>query len=103
MLREVTLQYGIPASVYHDKHTILRSPKQATIDDELADREPMSQVQRVMHEIGIVSITANSQQAKGRVERMWGTLQDRLISEMSLANVCSLEKANAFLPEFIMQ
>lgn len=103
MLREVVREYGVPASIYHDKHTILRSPKQATLDDELANRAPMSQVQRVMHELGIEAIAAHSPQAKGRIERLWGTLQNRLINEMALANVCSLEEANSFLTDFMLR
>ena len=103
MLREVVREYGVPASIYHDKHTILRSPKQATLHDELANRSPMSQVQRVMHELGIEAIAAHSPQAKGRIERLWGTLQNRLINEMALANVCSLEEANSFLTDFMLR
>jgi transposase len=94
-------RYGLPMAFYHDKHTILRSPKQATIDDELAGREPMSQIQEVLHRLGVESISAHSPQAKGRVERMWQTLQDRLINEMDVADISSMEEANAFLPGFI--
>jgi len=101
MLRGITSTYGIPESIYHDRHTILRSPKPATIEDELAGIEPQSQFQRVMSELGIVSIAANSPQAKGRVERLWGTLQDRLTKEMRLAGISSIEDANTFLVDFI--
>ena len=101
LLRAISQQYGLPMSIYHDRHTILRSPKAATIEDELAGREPMSRVQRVLHELGIESIPARTPQAKGRVERLWGTLQDRLVSEMRLAAVDTREAANAFLPEFL--
>jgi hypothetical protein len=61
----------------------------------------MSQIQRLLTELGIQSIPAHSPQAKGRVERLWGTLQDRLIKELRLAHVTSLVGANAFLPVFI--
>jgi len=103
LTRSIATLRGLPESFYHDRHTILRSPKEATIEDELAGREPMSQLQRVMHELGIVSIAACSPQAKGRIERLWKTLQDRLIREMTLADVSSIEDANAFLPEFIVR
>lgn len=101
LMRSIAQRKGIPESFYHDLHTILRSPKEATLEDELADREPMSQLQRVMHELGVASIGARSPQAKGRIERLWKTLQDRLIREMTLAGISSIEEANAFLPEFI--
>ena len=101
MLRSIAVTHGLPECLYHDRHTILRSPKEQTIEDELADRVPQSQVQRVMMELGIGSIPAHSPQAKGRVERLWGTLQDRLVKEMSIAGISTLEEANAFLPGFI--
>ena len=101
LLRSMAQDYGLPECLYHDKHTILRSPKEATIEEELAGKEPQSQLQRVMAELGIVSIPAHSPEAKGRIERLWQTLQDRLIREMTLAGIASLSKANAFLPDFI--
>ena len=103
MMRGIATTRGLPDSVYHDRHTILRSPKEPTIDDELAGIEPQSQFQRVLGELGITSIPAHSPQAKGRVERLWGTLQDRLVKEMRLEGINSLEQANAFLPGFILR
>src|SRR5688500_8099227 len=91
----------MPMAFYHDRHTILRSPKEATIEDELAGRKPMSQVQRVLEEMGVESIAALSPQAKGRIERLWKTLQDRLVKEMRLENIGTMEQANAFLPCFL--
>ena len=61
----------------------------------------MSQLQRVMAELGVESIPAYSPQAKGRIERLWSTLQDRLTKELRLAGITTLEEANAFLPGFI--
>jgi hypothetical protein len=101
MLRKIATSHGIPESVYHDRHTILRSPKPATIEDELAGARPVSQFQRVLDELGISSIPASSPQAKGRVERLWGVLQDRLVKEMRLEGISAIEDANAFLPGFI--
>jgi hypothetical protein len=101
MLRTVTTSYGLPESVYHDRHTILRSPEPMTIDDELAGTEPMSQFQRMLHELGVASIPAGSPEAKGRIERLWKTLQDRLVKEMRLAEINNIDEANAFLVEFI--
>lgn len=101
LLRGIATTRGLPESLYHDRHTILRSPKEPTIDDELAGIEPQSQFQRVLCELGITSIAARSPQAKGRVERLWKTLQDRLVKEMRLKGIDSMEQANAFLPGFI--
>ena len=111
LLRSLAQRYGLPMSLYparpagprgyHDRHTILRSPKQPTLEEQLAGQTPMSQIQRVMAELGIESIPAHSPQAKGRIERLWGTLQDRLTKELRLQGSTTLEEANAFLPAFI--
>lgn len=101
MLRTVALRYGLPHILYHDRHTILRSPKRATIEDELAGRKPQSQIQRIVEQLGIRSIPALSPQAKGRIERLWQTFQDRLRKEMRLTGIASLEQANLFLETFI--
>jgi transposase len=101
LLRSIAQRYGLPMSIYHDRHTILRSPKQATLEQQLAGQPPMSQIQRVIAELGIEAIPAYSPQAKGRIERLWGILQDRLTKELRLANITTLEQANAFLPGFI--
>jgi transposase len=101
LVRTIAVAHGLPLAYYHDSHTILRSPKEPTLEEELAGTTPMSQVQRVFAELGVESIAARSPQAKGRIERLWGTLQDRLIKELRLADVRTLEEANAFLPGFI--
>ncbi len=101
LAREVTVAFGVPMSFYHDRHTILCSPKEPTIEDELACRQPMSQFQKVLSLLGAEPIQALSPQAKGKVEQMWKTLQDRLLKEMRLAGINTLEGANAFLPAFI--
>lgn len=103
LFREVATTHGLPMSFYHDKHTILKSPKASSIEDELAGNEPMSQAQAVLKELGVESVAANSPQAKGRIERMWRTLQDRLLKEMRLAGIADQQDANAFLPEFVQR
>jgi len=96
--------HGLPLAVYTDRHTIFRSPKQPTLEQELTGELPRSQFGRVMDQLAIQLILANSPQAKGRVERLLGTLQDRLVKELREAGACSLEQANQllkrFLPEF---
>ena len=94
-------RYGIPAALYLDKHMTYRSPKQQTIEDELAGKRAMSQFQRAAEELGINVIHANSPQAKGRVERLFRTFQDRLIKEMRLENICGIEEGNQFLARYL--
>ena len=91
---------GIPLSVYLDKHTTYKSPAKATIEEELAGEEPLSEFERALGELGVEVIHAHSAQAKGRIERLFGTLQDRLVKEMRLRGIKSLEEANEFLGEY---
>ena len=93
--------YGIPQSVYLDKHTIYRSPKEPTVEEQLQGKDPQSQFERALSELGVNVIHANSPQAKGRIERLFKTLQDRLVKEMRLAGIKALEEANRFLKGFL--
>lgn len=90
-------RYGIPQSVYLDKHSTYKSTAKQSIEDELEDKKPMSQFERSLTELAVTVIHANSPQAKGRVERSFRTLQDRLVKEMRLAGVSSVVQANEFL------
>lgn len=92
---------GIPLSVYIDKHSTYKSTAKPSIEDELNGVEPMSQVERALNELGVNVIHANSPQAKGRVERSFRTKQNRLIKEMRLRQINSVEEANKFLPEYL--
>jgi len=100
-LRGYIKRYGIPGALYLDKHMTYRSPKEQTIEDELAGKRAVSQFQRAAEELGINVIHANSPQAKGRVERLFRTFQDRLIKEMRLANICGMEEGNRFLAHYL--
>ena len=91
---------GRPIAWYVDKDSIYKINRQADIDEELRDEQPLTQFTRVMMELGITVIPANSPQAKGRVERGFGTHQDRLVKELRLAGISTMEKANIFLTEF---
>lgn len=95
--------YGIPQSVYLDKHTIYRSPKEPTVEEQLQNRWPQSQFERALAELSVEVIHANSPQAKGRIERLFKTLQDRLVKEMRLAGIKTLEEANRFLKGFLVR
>jgi transposase len=103
-LQDICLRTGMPAAVYADRHTIFQSPSKATLEQELAGEQPKSQYGRLLDELGIQLIAAQSPQAKGRVERLWGTLQDRLVKALRKAQASNLEQANqvlkSFLPKF---
>lgn len=80
-------RYGIPQSVYLDKHSTYRSTKKPTLEDELNNARSLSQFERVLKELCVDAIHADSPQAKGRVERSFRTHQDRLIKEMRLKSI----------------
>jgi hypothetical protein len=94
-------QYGIPLAVYADKHTTYQSPAPPTVDDQLAGVKPTSQFGRALGELAVELIPAHSPQAKGRVERLFKTVQDRLVKELRLAEVSTLEAANRFLESYL--
>jgi transposase-like protein len=98
--RYVTRQ-GIPLAIYADKHTTYQSPAQPTVEEQLAGVTPTSQFGRALAELGVELIAAHSPQAKGRVERLFKTFQDRVIKELRLADVSTLEAANEFLKGYL--
>ncbi len=100
-LKKYINKYGIPMQIYLDRHTTYRSPKKLTIKEELKGLRSQSQFERACEELGIELIHADSPQAKGRIERLFGVLQDRLIKEMRLARVSSKEQANKFLDSYL--
>ena len=91
-------RHGRPIAFYSDKHAIFRVNNR-----EAAGGDGMTQFGRALHELNIDIICANSPQAKGRVERSFGTLQDRLVKELRLAGISNIVGANAFLPGFLAQ
>ena len=101
-LRCMVTRHGIPLSLYRDRHgTFQRNDKNWTLEEELAGRQGPTQLGHVLEELGIEQIAALSPQAKGRIERMWRTFQDRLRSELRLAKAATLERANAVLEKFV--
>ena len=100
-LKEVCLTRGIPGAIYGDRHTIIQSPMKATIEQELAGEQPRSQLGRLLDELGIELIAARSPQAKGRIERLWGTFQDRLVKDLRKAGARNREEANQVLKKFV--
>ena len=104
--RQMLLNYGIPISIYADRHTIFRSPNadKISIEDQLKGKTVNeTQFQRAMSELGVTIIPARSPQAKGRVERLWETLQSRLPVEFKIAGITNIEDANIFLLEYIQK
>lgn len=98
VMRQTCLNFGIPLSVYSDRHTIFRSPKTKQ-SEESGEEATLTQFGRALDELGINIIHAQSPQAKGRIERVWETLQSRLPVEFRLAEITTIEQANTFLAE----
>jgi hypothetical protein len=98
LLREMACAKGLTVAVYQDCHGALRrNDEHMTLAEQLRGEQDPTQVGRAMATLGITPIFALSPQAKGRIERRWGYLQDRLVTELRLAGVCTLEEANAVL------
>ena len=98
VMRDISKTHGLPMAVYADRHTIFQSPKKATIEQQLAGEEPRpgSDLRQ-----SVWTSPAHSPQAKGRVERLFGTLQDRLVKALREARAGSLEEANQVLKEYL--
>jgi len=103
-LQQVCQSKGLPQAIYADRHTIFQSPTKPSLEQELSGELPRTQFGRLLNELGIQLIAARSPQAKGRIERLWGTLQDRLVKELRKAGACDLGSANqvlaSYLPKF---
>jgi len=91
-------KHGLPMSVYLDKHTTYASYVRK---DEFRETEPISQFGRALQELNVRKLHAHSPQAKGRIERLFHTFQDRLVKEMRLKGVSSIEEANEFLISYL--
>lgn len=101
LLQTLVQACGIPVALYMDRHGIFRRNDAAwTLAEELQGRQEPTQVGRALAALGIEAIYALSPQAKGRIERLWGTLQDRLVAELRLAGLTTVAAASAFLPAF---
>jgi transposase len=104
VMRQIIERDGIPVSAYSDRHAIFVSPKDGklTVQEQLEGKVINdTQFGRAMKELGITLILARSAQAKGRVERLWETLQSRLVIEFRIRGIKTVEAANAFLMEYI--
>lgn len=104
IMNQIINNHGIPMSLYSDRHTIFISPKDGklSVEEQLQGKTVKpTQFGRAMDELGVNIIKAYSPQAKGRIEKLWNTLQSRLIAELKIENITTIEEANAFLPQFI--
>jgi transposase len=102
VMRETFTNHGLPERVYGDRTTVLvRSDDHWTIEEQLAGRQHPTHLGQALEDLTITYIAALSPQAKGRIERMWATLQDRLVVELSLRRVTTVAAATRYLPEFI--
>jgi hypothetical protein len=101
LVHHISQTHGLPLAWYADRHTIFQNPKQATIEEQLAGLEPRSQLGHLLRSLDIQLIGARSPQAKGRVERLFGTLQDRLVKELRRAGADSLDEANIVLRKYL--
>jgi len=102
LFRGIVEQYGIPLAVYSDRHSIFsRNDNHWSKEEQLRGRQDPTQVTRALEQLGVELILAHSPQAKGRIERAWGTFQDRLQSELRLAGANSMEEAQAVLDRFV--
>jgi transposase len=97
-LRQIVLENGIPLAIYMDRHGIFRrNDDHWTVGEQLAGQQTPTQVTQALLALGVEPIFALSPQAKGRVERLFNTLQDRLVQELRLARITSPEKATQFV------
>ncbi|MFH1598254.1 MAG: ISNCY family transposase [Patescibacteria group bacterium] len=91
--------YGKPLGLYVDRHSTFKINRQATIEEDLRDKQAQTQFARAMDELGITIIFAYSPQSKGRVERLFGTLQDRLVKELRLKGISTQKEATKYFRE----
>ena len=106
VLRQTLENYGIPISLYPDKYSVFFPPKKVddhiTLEEQLNGREKgVTQFGRIVEELGIEMFPASSPQAKGRIERLWETLQSRLVTEFRINHITNIEEANTFLIQYI--
>lgn len=92
---------GLPLKVYLDKHSTYKSTAKATIEEQLEGVEPLSEFERALKELGVEVSHAHSPQAKGRIERLFRTFQDRVIKEMRLRGIKTIEEGNQFLEKYL--
>jgi transposase len=102
LLRQLVRRHGVPLAFYGDHSGIfVRNDEHWTVEEQLVGKRQPTQFGRALEQLGVTFIAAHSPQAKGRVERLWGVLQDRLTSELRLAKAGDIDSANAVLRKFM--
>ncbi len=103
VLRQVVLTKGVPLALYSDRHGIFvkTQKREPSLEEQLSGRRRLTQMGRLLAELQVELVLARSPQAKGRIERLWGTFQDRLSSELRLQRATTLEAANQVLAQHL--
>src|SRR5262249_22415463 len=101
LFSEVFNKHGLPQSVYADRHSIFWTDREPTLEEQLKNQRPSTEVGRGLQELGVTLIPAGSPQAEGRIERLWGTFQDRLVSELRRARAKNPSQAQVVLERYL--
>jgi hypothetical protein len=101
LFSEIFEQQGLPQSIYADRHSVFWTDREPTIDEQFINKKPLTEVGRGLEQLGVSLILAHSPQAKGRIERLWNTFQDRLVSELRLAKAKTMQQAQALLERYL--
>jgi transposase len=98
---EIFKEHGVSQSIYTDSHSVFWTDREPTLEEQLINRKPTTEVGRGLEELGVTLILAHSPQAKGRIERLWNTFQDRLVSELGLAKAKTVAQATVVLNRYL--
>jgi len=103
LMERIVSAHGVPVAVYHDGHAVFEPPQHEpmTLEEQLAGERSLTQFGRLLAELDITSIRSRSPQSRGRIERLWGTFQDRLVSELRLAGASNISEANEVLWRYL--
>jgi len=101
LFSEIFRQHGLPQSIYTDCHAVFWTDREPTLEEQLINKKPTTEVGRGLEQLGVTLILAHSPQAKGRIERLWNTFQDRLVSELRLAKANTVEQATVVLDRYL--
>lgn len=101
LFSEIFKKHGVPQSIYTDCHSVFWTDRAPTLDEQLINKKPATEVGRGLEDLGVTLILAHSPQAKGRIERLWNTFQDRLVSELRLAKAKTVEQATIVLDRYL--
>src|SRR5215203_1595475 len=101
LFSEIFNAHGVSQSIYTDCHSVFWTDREPTVQEQLRNKKPTTEVGRGLEELGVTLILAHSPQAKGRIERLWNTFQDRLVSELRLAKAKTVAQATVVLNRYL--